>query len=207
MPLLGKKILEIGNTEFKEPNAIDKLLDKLFLWLIPSYIKPNHLTAFRYLTVPIIFYFLLNNLYLSVLFLFLLSAFTDALDGALARTRNQITSWGKLHDPLADKLLIGVVGVILITEYIGIEIIFMILILELLTIVAAVSLYDPKDNPGARLPGKVKMFCQSFGLISLLVFAITGAIPFLITATLLLYLAILFSVINTLLCTFFTKAL
>ncbi|MGM0629272.1 MAG: CDP-alcohol phosphatidyltransferase family protein [Patescibacteria group bacterium] len=110
MPPLSKKLLKIGNTEFKRPNAIDRILDRLFLWSIPSYIKPNHLTIFRYLTVPIIFYFLLNSFYLPVLLLFLLSAFTDALDGALARTRDQITSWGKIHDPLADKLLIGIVG-------------------------------------------------------------------------------------------------
>ncbi|MGM0629271.1 MAG: hypothetical protein ACQESA_02495 [Patescibacteria group bacterium] len=89
----------------------------------------------------------------------------------------------------------------------GIEIIVIILILELLTIVAAISLYSPKHNPGARLPGKIKMFCQSFGLISLLIFEITETAPFLIIATFLLYGAILFSILNTLLCTFFVKAL
>lgn len=39
--------------------------------------------------------------------LFALAAGTDRLDGWLARRRNEVTDWGKIADPIADKLLVG----------------------------------------------------------------------------------------------------
>lgn len=42
-----------------------------------------------------------------VVFLFVLSASTDGLDGAIARRRGEVTNLGKILDPIADKLLIG----------------------------------------------------------------------------------------------------
>ncbi|MBX2992737.1 MAG: CDP-alcohol phosphatidyltransferase family protein [Bacteroidetes bacterium] len=42
------------------------------------------------------------------------AALTDKLDGALARKYNEITEWGKILDPLADKIGIGVVAVVLV---------------------------------------------------------------------------------------------
>ena len=202
-----EKILALGNRKFDEPNGIDKILDKVFLWAIPSFIRPNHLTVFRYLTIPMIFYLLINQFYIPGLVLFLISAFTDALDGALARTRRQITSWGKIHDPLADKLLIGVAGVVVVSKYIGIELILVILFLEMLTVIAALSLYNPKENPGARLPGKIKMVLQSLGLAVLLIFVVSSIPLLLLTSIYLFYLSIFFSILNLLLCIFFTKAL
>lgn len=42
------------------------------------------------------------------------AALTDKLDGVLARKHNEITEWGKILDPLADKIGIGVVAVVLV---------------------------------------------------------------------------------------------
>lgn len=204
---LKEKISIISQPRSEEPNFIDKVLDKTTLWIFPPFIKPNHLTIFRYISIPIIFLLLYFQYYKLGLLFFFISAFTDALDGAMARTRKQVTSWGKIHDPLADKLLIGVSGIIVITRYVGIEIIVIILFLEILTIIAAISLYDSKENSGARLPGKLKMLCQSFGLGILLIYVITNILLFSITAVFLLYLSIFFSVINVIFCTFFAKSL
>lgn len=194
-----EELIEVGGIKFSKPNKMDKVLNKLFLWVFPSFVKPNHLTLFRYLTVPVVFYFVLHGNYLLGLIFFLIAAFSDALDGALARIRNLITHWGKLHDPLADKLLIGATGAVLVTRYIGFEVILIILLLELLTVISAIHLHDDKEKEiGARLPGKVKMVCQSIGIISLFVFAL-NPINFLIYfAQLLLYLAIIFSIFNVL---------
>ena len=204
---LKERIVRIGNKKFEEPNFSDKVLNVLFLWVLPKSVRPNHLTIFRYLTIPFIFYFLLNKIYLIGLMLFFISASSDALDGALARTRKQITAWGKAHDPLADKLLIGVSGAILVTRYISVEVIFVILFLEALTIIVALLLYDPKVNPGARLPGKIKMLCQAFGLGAILMFLVLGLELFLSIALMLLYSAIVFSLINILFCIFITKSI
>jgi CDP-diacylglycerol---glycerol-3-phosphate 3-phosphatidyltransferase len=70
---------------------------------------PNVLTVLRILLVPVLVVALLaetaNGDLLAAL-VFALASMTDAMDGYLARTRNDITNFGKLMDPIADKLLI-----------------------------------------------------------------------------------------------------
>jgi CDP-diacylglycerol--glycerol-3-phosphate 3-phosphatidyltransferase len=70
---------------------------------------PNALTVLRILLVPVLVVALLGetpngDLYAAIVFA--LASVTDAVDGYLARTRNAITTFGKLMDPVADKLLI-----------------------------------------------------------------------------------------------------
>lgn len=79
---------------------------------------PNKLTIFRILLVPImvIIPFLgLDKIYTSsyitltwivVEAIFIIASLTDKLDGYLARSRNQITTFGKFLDPIADKILV-----------------------------------------------------------------------------------------------------
>ncbi|MBI1805910.1 MAG: CDP-alcohol phosphatidyltransferase family protein [Ignavibacteria bacterium] len=45
--------------------------------------------------------------------LIVIAAFTDLFDGLIARKLNQVTEFGKIIDPIADKIAVGVVGVIL----------------------------------------------------------------------------------------------
>jgi CDP-diacylglycerol--glycerol-3-phosphate 3-phosphatidyltransferase len=70
---------------------------------------PNVLTMLRILLVPVLVVALLNetsNGDLLAAIVFALASLTDAMDGYLARSRNAITTFGKLMDPIADKLLI-----------------------------------------------------------------------------------------------------
>src|SRR3954451_8794823 len=70
---------------------------------------PNVLTMLRILAVPVIVVALLGetpNGDALAAGVFALAAFTDGLDGYIARRRQDITTFGKLMDPLADKLLI-----------------------------------------------------------------------------------------------------
>jgi CDP-diacylglycerol--glycerol-3-phosphate 3-phosphatidyltransferase len=70
---------------------------------------PNVLTLLRILAVPVIVVALLDetpNGDALAAGVFALAAFTDGLDGYIARRRRTITTFGKLVDPLADKLLI-----------------------------------------------------------------------------------------------------
>lgn len=69
---------------------------------------PNVLTVTRIFLVPVLVVVLLTKFpekELIGLAIFLAAAITDALDGYLARKRNQMTNLGALLDPLADKLL------------------------------------------------------------------------------------------------------
>ena len=70
---------------------------------------PNVLTVARILAVPVIVVALLDetpNGDVIAAIVFALAAFTDGLDGYIARSRGSITNFGKLMDPIADKLLI-----------------------------------------------------------------------------------------------------
>lgn len=71
---------------------------------------PNKLTVFRIILVPIIVLFLLceqiPGRYFMALLLFFVASYTDYLDGKIARKNNLITDFGKLMDPIADKILV-----------------------------------------------------------------------------------------------------
>src|SRR6201989_1009186 len=70
---------------------------------------PNALTLARILAVPVVVVALLGetpNGDALAAAVFALAAATDGLDGYIARSRDSVTTFGKLMDPLADKLLI-----------------------------------------------------------------------------------------------------
>jgi CDP-diacylglycerol---glycerol-3-phosphate 3-phosphatidyltransferase len=70
---------------------------------------PNILTVVRILLVPVVVVALLEetpNADTLAAVVFAVAALTDGLDGYIARSRGSITTFGKLMDPIADKLLI-----------------------------------------------------------------------------------------------------
>lgn len=176
---------------------IDRFLAKTVLRLIPYSVRPNHLTVFRFMTIPFIFWFLWLEMYMYGGVVFFMSAFTDALDGALARTRNQCTPWGKLYDPLADKLLVVTSGAVLIVRFLNLYIFLSVLITELLLILNAAYLkYVKKEVPHAHLTGKVKMILQSVGMVSLFIYSLSGGAAFFMFIQLVFYFAIAFGVVS-----------
>ena len=84
----------------------------------------NALTVFRLLLVPVFGALLLarsgddRGLRIAAWGVFALASYTDRVDGQLARSRNLVTSFGKLADPIADKALTGaaLVGLSLLDE-------------------------------------------------------------------------------------------
>ena len=71
---------------------------------------PNQLTLFRIAAVPIIIILMLFPNRICTLIaglLFSAAAITDYLDGFLARKKGQVTTLGKVMDPVADKLLVS----------------------------------------------------------------------------------------------------
>jgi len=70
---------------------------------------PNGLTIFRIFLIPVLVAVLLSEFDGNEIIgfaIFILAALTDMIDGFLARQKKQITTLGKLLDPVADKLLI-----------------------------------------------------------------------------------------------------
>jgi len=84
---------------------------------------PIALTLFRIVLVPLIIVFVISSDRLWVLIaavIFVAASLTDWLDGRMARRRNQVTQFGTLLDPVADKLLVAAALVALVqVEMIG----------------------------------------------------------------------------------------
>ena len=87
---------------------------------------PNKLTVFRIILVPVMVIIALINIPGEVLgiptnmilldLLFIIASVTDKLDGTIARKTNQITTFGKFLDPIADKILV-VASMIMLVEF------------------------------------------------------------------------------------------
>jgi cardiolipin synthase len=74
---------------------------------------PNQLTLLRMIFVPFIVIHLVEGRYLWALVVFVIAGFSDGLDGLLARTLHQQTLLGQYLDPIADKLLLSTVFLVL----------------------------------------------------------------------------------------------
>src|SRR3989344_7655899 len=174
---------------------IDRLLARIFLPLLPPAVTPNAITVFRFVTIPVIAYLLVTDFLLAGAIVFAFSAFSDALDGALARTTHQITKWGIIADPLADKLLVGSVAAIAIVKYLSWELAAVIIGIELLLVTSAYFRYRGKLTP-AKTVGKIKMTLQCVGIIFLFFFVLSGGVLWLISAQVTLYLAVVFAALS-----------
>ncbi len=79
---------------------------------------PNILTMIRAALIPVFLVLYYSSLRYAALTVFLLASATDLMDGYIARKYNLITNFGKLMDPLADKLM--VISVLLVQTVSGI---------------------------------------------------------------------------------------
>ena len=83
--------------------SLKEKIRKLFtnVWNVP-----NALTMLRLALVPVFIALFLREERMAALAVFCVASLTDLLDGQIARRTNQVTDFGKLFDPLADKLMV-----------------------------------------------------------------------------------------------------
>ncbi|MEK9155233.1 MAG: CDP-alcohol phosphatidyltransferase family protein [Patescibacteria group bacterium] len=150
--------------------------------LIPQWVQPNHITLLRMLMTPFVVWVLFLGDYRLGIPLFIIAAFTDALDGSLARLRQKITPWGIFFDPVADKLLVGGVALTVAIQHFHPILVFVAIALDLLPAMVFLSRKNPSNQMMmANVWGKVKMVTQFLSL-SFLLFGIFLEIPNLIVA-------------------------
>lgn len=164
--------------------------------MIPDWITPNHITLFRMVATPFTIALLYDRHYALGIPVFLLVAFTDALDGALARTRGKITPWGMMFDPLADKLLVIPCVVVLVLSHLSPILAASIVAIEFLVIVLALIWRRAGGVVSANVWGKIKMFLQVVGIALLLLSARFSSSELLITASIILAASILFGIMS-----------
>jgi CDP-diacylglycerol--glycerol-3-phosphate 3-phosphatidyltransferase len=137
--------------------------------LVPRWIRPNHVTILRMLMTPFVVWVLfLGDLRLGIP-LFIFAAFTDVLDGSLARLRKQVTPWGIFFDPVADKLLVGSVALTIAIQFFHPILVFVAIALDLLPAIVFLSRMNPGNQMmAANIWGKMKMVLQFLSLTALL---------------------------------------
>lgn len=176
---------------------LDKLIDKTILWLIPETATPNQFTYFRIASVPFIFILLDKNELHWAFALFLISASTDFIDGAMARTRDQITDLGKILDPIADKMLILTVLVYIGFEYWIVKAFVVVILFEVVGTLsqALFAKYLGRPIP-ANVFGKIKMVLQTVCVIMFLIGIISSYDPMVVWSEYLLFGALFFAIIS-----------
>ena len=103
---------------------------------------PNILTILRFIFIPIILYFIFTGNYILGIVFFTISGITDVLDGFIARKFNLISNFGKLLDPLAEKLTqISVLASFVAVDIIPFWILVIVILKELIMVVGASFLY------------------------------------------------------------------
>jgi CDP-diacylglycerol--glycerol-3-phosphate 3-phosphatidyltransferase len=151
------------------PPGIQRVTDRavtvIFLWAFPRWIRPNHLTFVRFLLIPAVIVLLALHLDWWGLGVFIAATCTDFIDGAMARTRSQITVLGTYIDPIADKLLVAATLAYVGHDYLVVRIMLAFIVIELiLTAIGARVLIRYRKARPANAYGKVKMALQSVAL-------------------------------------------
>lgn len=173
-------------------------LFKPLVALFPASIIPNHITMFRMALTPFVLWFLiLENYYLGIP-LFLFAASTDALDGSMARIRKQVTSWGTFYDPIADKLLIGSVILLIVIKHVNPFIAVAIIVVEFMLIFGGWYKRRKGEVGSANVWGKVKMLLEVVGVLFLLLALGFGMDLFVDISQGTLILAIIFAIVSLL---------
>lgn len=138
---------------------------------------PNKLTLFRIILVPIMVIISFFNIPGSLLgisttmlilcAIFIIASITDKLDGYLARKNNQVTTFGKFLDPLADKILV-LSALVILVEYGKIPSWIPIIVLAREFIVSGYRLIAVEKGGkviSASIWGKLKTVTQMIGII------------------------------------------
>ena len=103
---------------------------------------PNALTILRFILIPVIIFYIFTGNYILALIFFTISAITDVADGFIARKYNFVSNFGKLMDPLADKLTqITTLASLVLVHIIPIWILIIVLSKEFIMIIGASYLY------------------------------------------------------------------
>lgn len=148
---------------------------------------PNYLTLARIVVVPLIVVVLLTPVadrwfgisgYAFAIGLFLAASLTDILDGHLARKRNQVSNFGKLLDPIADKLLVSAALIVLVEKHLAPAWAVVVILGREFIITGLRSVAATEGIVlQAQMSGKIKMWAQCVAIVALLVAGANGNPP------------------------------
>ncbi len=137
---------------------------------------PNTITTLRMLLVIPTVYFLINDLYIAATALFIIAAISDVIDGFLAKKLNQITKFGTILDPIADKILINyTIFIFTIKNDIPQFLFFIIFTKDIILIIGSTAeIFSQKDAQNTKIKasifGKISTFFQVLLILFILIY-------------------------------------
>lgn len=140
---------------------------------------PNIITLFRLFCIPMVvlfFYLPLDHAHWIAAGLFVLAAFTDWLDGYVARTMNQDSRFGAFLDPVVDKIMVAVVLVLVVSEQGGWLIVLPAAVIIAREIIISalrewMAEIGKRSSVAVNKIGKLKTFAQLLALTMLLIYS------------------------------------
>ena len=132
---------------------------------------PNFLTVLRFFLIPFTVYYLVNDQFILAIIFLTLSGLTDVLDGAIARKFNFITNFGKLIDPLADKITqLSLLGTLVVKNIIPLWILVVVLIKEAAMVAGASFLYGQELVVSSKWYGKASTVLFYLAIVLSMIF-------------------------------------
>ena len=121
----------------------------------------NALTGIRLLGTPVLVYYYLDHSYHIAFWLMLFLGITDWFDGFFARRLNQESAFGKIFDPIADKvLMIAMFATLGYLKAMPVAFIVLFLARDVLIILGGLSMIGLKNNLAPSKTSKINTFLQ-----------------------------------------------
>lgn len=132
---------------------------------------PNILTVLRFLLIPVILQFLVHDQFILAIIFLTLSGITDILDGTIARKFNFITNFGKLIDPLADKITqLSILWMLVSKNIIPLWILVIVLLKEATMVAGASFLYGKELVVSSKWYGKASTVLFYLAIVLSMIF-------------------------------------
>jgi len=160
---------------------------------------PNQLTLLRMLFLPFIVISLVDRHYPMALLLFVLAGLSDGLDGLLARRLHQQTLLGQYLDPIADKLLLSTLFLVLASLHeIPWKYTVMVFSRDISILTASAVLYTIAGlrDFSPSIFGKANTFAQVSAVFFVMLFQVDPVRPFWIARTVFLWATLTFTIIS-----------
>lgn len=157
---------------------------------------PNKLTIARIIAVPFFIAAYYLEWHLVAFIIFVAASFTDMLDGKIARKYNLVTNFGKIMDPLADKVLVYSAFCLMVPDPVPGWMLIIILAREFL--VAGVRTVAASEGIviAAAMSGKIKTVLQMIAVCMLLIVPVINAAWFLTLSKVVLWAALVMTVVS-----------
>lgn len=128
---------------------------------------PNALTILRFILIPFIIVYIVQDKYIEAFIFLTISGLTDVLDGIIARKFNFITNFGKLIDPLADKTTqISILVTLALKDIIPMWILVIVFIKEFAMVAGASFLYGKELVVSSKWFGKLATVLFYLAIVS-----------------------------------------